>query len=172
MDLFVSTFRTGKLPQSSAFHETVIDHEDENQQKGQSAAGRVNSIPKQTDRKKSLRNSINVKSERTSFATAAANKLEARKAARNSRMTIYKDLMKSKPDDKYEDSRDVAAINYAQNNMGDYKLKTSDDYIVPENERVDTDKKKRQINLLSEGVHMLKEVLFIVLKYSNSISKS
>jgi hypothetical protein len=43
--------------------------------------------------------------------------------------------------------------------MGDYKLKTSDKYIVPESERVDTEKKKRQINLLSESIHLLKEVL-------------
>lgn len=88
----------------------------------------------------------------------AANKLEARKEERRQRMNIYNDLMKAKPDNKYEDPRDVAAINYAQNNMGDYKLKTNEDYIVPESERVDTEKKKRQINLLTEGVHILKEV--------------
>jgi hypothetical protein len=171
MDLVVSTFRTRKLAQSSTFPETVLDRADEKQQKIPPASNRMNSISNKHDHRKSVRNSMGVKSERPSFLAAAANKLEARKAARNSRMITYKDLMKTKPDDKYEDPKDVAAINYAQNNMGDYKLKTSDDYIVPEHERVDADKKKRQINLLSEGVHILKEVSFALLKHSNLISK-
>jgi hypothetical protein len=89
--------------------------------------------------------------------------LETRKVQRAERMNAYKELMKVKPDEKYEDPNDVAAIRYAQNNMGDYKLKTSDKYIVPENERVDADKKKRQINLLSESIQLLKEVNFSVL---------
>ena len=76
-------------------------------------------------------------------------------------MNIYKDLLRTKPDDKYEDPKDVAAIRYAQNHMGDYKLKTAENYIVPDNERVDTDKKKRQINLLSESIFLLKEVCFM-----------
>jgi hypothetical protein len=66
--------------------------------------------------------------------------------------------LKAKPDEKYEDPKDMQAIRYAQANMGDYKLKTSDKYIVPENERVDADKKKRQINLLAESIQILKEV--------------
>lgn len=171
--MLVATFRTRKLlhihESAEANHDDVV----EKQQKVPSAASRTNSVAKPSDARKSIRKqSVNSNVARTSFATAAANKLEARKAERNSRMTIYKDLMKTKPDNKYEDPRDVAAINYAQNNMGDYKLKTSDDYIVPENERVDTEKKKRQINLLTEGVHMLKEVLFLKLSKSNLISKS
>jgi hypothetical protein len=102
----------------------------------------------------------------------AANKLDERKAQRNERMSVFKDLMKNKPDNKYEDPRDVAAINYAHNNMGDYKLKTNEDYIVPENERIDTDKKKRQITLLTEGAHMLKQVENNEFILSNSIIKS
>ena len=90
------------------------------------------------------------------------NKLESRKAQRSERLTLYKELLKVKPDEKYEDPKDVAAIKYAQAHMGDYKLKTGDKYIVPENERVDTDKKKRQINLLAESIHLLKEVRLLV----------
>ena len=66
--------------------------------------------------------------------------------------------MDSKPDENYEDHRDVAAIRHAENHMGDYKLKSGDRYIVPESERIDADKKRRQILLLKESIFSLKEV--------------
>lgn len=69
--------------------------------------------------------------------------------------------MDSKPDDKYQDPNDVAAIRYATAHMGDYKLKSADNFIVPENERVDADKKKRQILLLNESIRSLKEVKYV-----------
>jgi hypothetical protein len=160
MDLLVSTFRTMELPQLREINETTMDHFVQMQQKAPSAAAdRGNSISRESEGRKSIRKHSNTA--RQSFANQAALKLEAKKAERSSRMSLYKELLKSKPDNKYEDAKDAAAINYAQNNMGDYKLKTSQDYIVPENERIDTDKKKRQINLLSEGIHMLKEVLYL-----------
>ncbi|KAJ3110143.1 Cilia- and flagella-associated protein 44 [Phlyctochytrium bullatum] len=63
------------------------------------------------------------------------SKLEARKALRVERSQLWKELMEAKPDDSYEDPRDVAAIRYAELHMGDYKLKTGEKYIVPESER-------------------------------------
>ena len=66
--------------------------------------------------------------------------------------------MEEKPDENYEDPRDVAAIRYAEQHMGDYKLKTGEKYIVPEEERVDADKKKKQLTLLKESIFGLKEV--------------
>jgi len=57
----------------------------------------------------------------------------------------WEELYKSKPDKKYEDPKDVAAIKEAQANMGDFKLKTSSDFVVPEHLRMDTVKKKYQI---------------------------
>ncbi|KAJ3162408.1 Cilia- and flagella-associated protein 44 [Geranomyces michiganensis] len=85
------------------------------------------------------------------------SKLEARKQLRAQRAVQWKELMDAKPDESYEDPRDVAAIRYAEQNMGDYKLKTGEKYIVPESERVDADKKRRQILLLKESVFSLKE---------------
>jgi hypothetical protein len=83
------------------------------------------------------------------------SKLEARKQHRAARAALWKQLLESKPDDKYEDPKDVAAIRYAQNHMGDFKLKSADNYIVPENERIDAEKKKRQIMLLHESISTL-----------------
>ena len=83
-------------------------------------------------------------------------KLEAKKKARLERERQWKDLMEHKPDDKYEDPNDVAAIRYAETHMGDYKLKTGETYVVPESERIDAEKKLRQMMLLMESVHNLK----------------
>lgn len=76
---------------------------------------------------------------------------------RAQRAAELKELFESKPDESYEDPKDVAAIRYAELYMGDYKLKTGDKYIVPDSERVDADKKKRQLVLLSESIFLLKE---------------
>jgi hypothetical protein len=40
--------------------------------------------------------------------------------------------------------------------MGNYVLKTADDYKVPESQRVNPDKKRRQMFLLEESVHAIK----------------
>ncbi|KAL5033039.1 hypothetical protein BDV3_000061 [Batrachochytrium dendrobatidis] len=89
--------------------------------------------------------------------TEVKSKLELRKQQRAERAIIWNDLMSVKPDDTYEDPKDVAAIRYAQHHMGDYRLKTANNYIVPENERIDADKKKKQILLLRESIISLKE---------------
>jgi hypothetical protein len=50
----------------------------------------------------------------------------------------------------------VAAIDDANNHMGDYKLKTDPDYVVPEHLRINADKKRRQIVLLEESIYTIK----------------
>ena len=54
-------------------------------------------------------------------------------------------MLRNKPDENYEDPADVAAIREAQAHMGDFKLKTAPDYVVPEHLRMDTEKKRFQI---------------------------
>ncbi len=89
------------------------------------------------------------------------SKMEARKQQRLQRAAMWKELMDAKPDENYQDPRDVAAIRYAEQNMGDYKLKTGEKYIVPEDERVDADKKRRQLIMLKESIFGLKQVIFL-----------
>ena len=57
-------------------------------------------------------------------------------------------MLKGKPDENYEDPADVAAIKEAQANIGDFKLKTAPDYVVPEHLRIDTEKKRMQMLVL------------------------
>lgn len=55
-------------------------------------------------------------------------------------------------DDNYEDPADVAAIAEAQENMGDYKLKTADDYIVPDHLRMNVEKAIMKLLVFKELV--------------------
>ena len=40
--------------------------------------------------------------------------------------------------------------------MGNFSLKTDDDYVVPEAQRVNAQKKRRQLVLLDESIHAIK----------------
>ena len=81
---------------------------------------------------------------------------EARKMLRGVRREELKRCMESKPDLGEEDPDDIAAINETKTNLGDYKLKTSSDYVVPLELRVNTEKKRRQMVLLEESIHSIK----------------
>ena len=83
-------------------------------------------------------------------------KAEVRKILRQQRQKRWEQLMASKPDDKYVDPADVAELEKARNHMGDYKLKTDEDYVVPEHLRINADKKRRQMILLEEAVYAIK----------------
>ncbi|KAL1522827.1 hypothetical protein AB1Y20_017796 [Prymnesium parvum] len=84
------------------------------------------------------------------------NKAQERLLKRQARAKEWADFNAQKPDDKYEDPADVAAIAWAETHMGDFSLKTDDDYVVPEAQRVNAQKKKRQIVLLDESIHAIK----------------
>ena len=59
---------------------------------------------------------------------------ERRKRDRQLRRERKKELMRVKPAEDADDPRDVEAIRYAKSNMGDYKLKSDPNYIVPEDQ--------------------------------------
>ena len=58
----------------------------------------------------------------------------------------------------------MAAIKQARENIGDYKLKTAKDYVVPESQRVNAEKKRVQLlNLLDQVNAALWNFLLICL---------
>ncbi|KAM7540955.1 hypothetical protein Aperf_G00000038268 [Anoplocephala perfoliata] len=58
--------------------------------------------------------------------------MEAKRLKRERRRKQWEELYALKPSSKWEDPLDVMAINAVKNNMGDYKLKSSPNYTVPE----------------------------------------
>jgi hypothetical protein len=64
-----------------------------------------------------------------------------------------------RPDKHTDDPADIAAVSWAEKHMGDYKLKSDPHYVVPENQRVNAERKRRQMVLLQESVHYIKMAL-------------
>ncbi|NWX82866.1 CFA44 protein, partial [Nothoprocta ornata] len=65
----------------------------------------------------------------------------------------WEELYKNKPSDDYENPKDAQDIKEAQENMGDYKLKTAADYKVPEHKRMNTERKMVQLASLEVLIH-------------------
>lgn len=86
----------------------------------------------------------------------ALAKAEARRQKRLARQAEWDELYRGRPDEGYEDPKDLAAIKEARENMGDYKLKTAKDYVVPESQRVNAEKKRIQLLKLLDQIHHYK----------------
>jgi len=86
-----------------------------------------------------------------------------RKQERARRAILYKELLSQKPDPSTNDPRDEALIELAMSTIGDFKLKTSEKYIVPESERINAEKKQKQIFLLARSIYELKEIIYLKL---------
>ncbi|CAH6792361.1 cilia- and flagella-associated protein 44 [Phodopus roborovskii] len=71
----------------------------------------------------------------------------------------WDELYKSKPDDDYEDPKDVQAIREAQIFMGDFNLKTSPDYKIPEHMRINAAKKEEELGHLDSMAHAKKKYM-------------
>ncbi|TNN07796.1 Cilia- and flagella-associated protein [Schistosoma japonicum] len=80
--------------------------------------------------------------------------LEAAKRRRAIRRAQWKQLEAMKPTDNYDDPKDTEAIQLAIEKLGDYKLKSSTNYVIPESMKLNTfEVKSKLINLVD---HMYK----------------
>ncbi|KDO35721.1 hypothetical protein SPRG_18870 [Saprolegnia parasitica CBS 223.65] len=84
---------------------------------------------------------------------ASAHRFEYRKTMRAQRKARIQAWETKKPREDADDPRDVAAIAFASTHMEDYKLKTSASYVVPEDQRVNAMKKRKQMALLEENMY-------------------
>ncbi|XP_014776510.1 cilia- and flagella-associated protein 44, partial [Octopus bimaculoides] len=82
----------------------------------------------------------------------AIHKVEEIKQRRIKRKEQWDKLYNEKPADDYEDPNDLAAIKEAKENMGDYKLKTAEDYVVPDLLRMNTNKARLKLFQLVEHI--------------------
>uniref|UniRef100_A0A8D0G0V4 Cilia- and flagella-associated protein 44 n=1 Tax=Sphenodon punctatus TaxID=8508 RepID=A0A8D0G0V4_SPHPU len=86
-------------------------------------------------------------------------KADRAKAKIMQRKKEWDELFKSKPSDNYEDPKDVQDIQEAQENMGDFKLKTATNYKIPEHMRMNAEKKKIQLGSLEVAIHEKKLIM-------------
>ncbi|KAL4624725.1 cilia- and flagella-associated protein 44 [Arapaima gigas] len=86
----------------------------------------------------------------------AAEKAEQARAKIQKRKDEWAALLASKPCENCEDPQDVLAIQQAMENMGDFKLKTAEDFTVPEHLRMNAERKRAQLLALEEQIHQRK----------------
>ncbi len=83
----------------------------------------------------------------------ALRKMEERKLKRLKRKRDWKVLLGSKLPDDYENPVDLASIKFAQENLGDFKLKSSKDFFVPEEQRMNVYKAVERLMRIKEFLH-------------------
>eukprot|EP00163_Fabomonas_tropica_P003294 TRINITY_DN1277_c0_g1_i2.p1 TRINITY_DN1277_c0_g1~~TRINITY_DN1277_c0_g1_i2.p1 ORF type:complete len:1610 (+),score=529.40 TRINITY_DN1277_c0_g1_i2:771-5600(+) len=179
-DFNVTTFRLPRIPESlsrelsnmhklieqeeAAAEEEAAGEEDEEQVQdgagtdGADGNGKSVRIAGNRSAKKERRTGAksaasSAKGRKSPGVNTSINKAEAQRERRQARKEEWEQFIATKPTDSFAYAEDVEAIWEAENNMGDYKLKSDPDYIVPENQRVDDVKKRRQMVLLEESRH-------------------
>ncbi|CAI9594586.1 unnamed protein product [Staurois parvus] len=86
-------------------------------------------------------------------------KAEKAKSKISQRKREWDELYKTKPSEDYEDPQDVLAIKNAKENMGDFKLKTAEDYTVPEHLRINAEQKRNELAMLESIIHEQKSAM-------------
>ncbi|GBG93046.1 hypothetical protein CBR_g58401 [Chara braunii] len=93
------------------------------------------------------------KSPRPPSAGPKLSKQEQRRLQREKRQEEWAAFMKTKPSDDYQNPDDVASMEWARTHMGDFKLKSDSNYILPEHKRENAVRKWQQMVLLQEAIH-------------------
>ncbi|XP_034565559.1 cilia- and flagella-associated protein 44 [Notolabrus celidotus] len=82
----------------------------------------------------------------------AAEKAEQARAKIEKRKQEWAQLYEEKPDENCEDPKDVKAIREAKEIIGDLKLKSDKDFIVPKHLRMNTERKRAELMSLEENI--------------------
>lgn len=91
-----------------------------------------------------------------SAAKSQLEKAEERKLERIERKRGFQELQSRKPRGTDDDARSNAEIGETEKNMGDYVLKTSPNYVIPDHMRPTAERKSRQLVLLEHSINRLR----------------
>ena len=83
--------------------------------------------------------------------------MDSRYAARQMRQRQMDALLQARPAVGVLSPSEQAVLQAAEDGIGDYKLKSADDYIVPEGKKVNVERKRRRMLLIGEAVHAMKQ---------------
>jgi hypothetical protein len=82
----------------------------------------------------------------------ALKKMEEKKMKRLRRSREWEELTNAKLPENYENPEDLAAIKYAEETIGDFKLKSSPDYVAPEGQRMNVFKAVERLMQIKQFV--------------------
>jgi DNA-binding transcriptional regulator YdaS (Cro superfamily) len=85
----------------------------------------------------------------------ALKKMDERKLKRLKRRNEWEELHKSKLPDNYENPQDLASIRHAEETIGDFKLKSSKDFVVPEKLRMNVFKAVDRLMQIKKFVSLI-----------------
>ncbi|KAG2482730.1 hypothetical protein HYH03_018361 [Edaphochlamys debaryana] len=86
-------------------------------------------------------------------ASGRLNKADLRRLARKRREAEWAAFNATRPDDTYDSPADIKAIEEAQRTIGDFKLKSDPNFVVPEEERMTPARKRAAMLELEEALH-------------------
>jgi hypothetical protein len=90
----------------------------------------------------------------------ALRKMDEKKLKRLRRKKEWQLLLSSRLPDDYENPEDLANIKFAEENLGDFKLKSSKDFIVPEEERMNVYKAVERLMKIKQFVSQINLLLY------------
>ncbi|CAH8582329.1 unnamed protein product [Schistosoma rodhaini] len=117
----------------------------------------TNTLEYESDKIKNVTNQVNVsiKGARGLRIAQKLNLLEESKRKRDVRRAQWKQLEAMRPADDYEDPRDIQEIQLAKEKIGDYKLKSATNYVIPESMKLNTSEVKHKLLNLVDHVFKL-----------------
>jgi len=83
----------------------------------------------------------------------ALKKMDERKLKRLRRKKEWDVLLGSRLPDDYENPEDLENIKWAEENLGDFKLKSSNDFVVPEDQRMNVYKAVERLMKIKQYVN-------------------
>jgi cilia- and flagella-associated protein 44 len=84
----------------------------------------------------------------------ALKKMDEKKLKRLMRKKEWEELFGSRLPDGYENPEDLAHIKHAEDTLGDFKLKSSPNFVVPENQRMNVYKAVERLMQIKQFVRL------------------
>ncbi|GLC74134.1 Cilia- and flagella-associated protein 44 [Pleodorina starrii] len=89
-------------------------------------------------------------------ASGKLNKADLRRLSRKRREAEWAAFNATRPDDTYDSPADLKAIQEARRTIGDFKLKSDPNFVVPEEERMTPQRKRHAMLELEEALYDIK----------------
>uniref|UniRef100_A0A094ZWY7 WD repeat-containing protein 52 n=1 Tax=Schistosoma haematobium TaxID=6185 RepID=A0A094ZWY7_SCHHA len=117
----------------------------------------TSTLEHESEKIKNVTNQVNtsIKGARGLRIAQKLHLLEESRRKRDARRAQWKQLEAMKPADDYEDPRDMKEIQLAKEKIGDYKLKSATNYVIPESMKLNTFEAKYKLLNLVDHVYQL-----------------
>lgn len=137
----------------------LLDGEEARQSVGKEPLALPAGVPGAIEQKRSIKytKSDLVSTKSLKGGAKAKAEHENRQTIRKARNAQFAALEARKPVPGKPSAEDKKLLDDAVANMGDFKLKSSTDFVVPASQRVNAEKKQRQMLLIVDSVYSIKE---------------